>query len=110
MILDNNYPFQLHAGYDPSLGGYHIYILGRTSEGSPLRGVLHWEERHEATYSPPTLFLRPEEAQQLFNELWHTGLRPQEGAGSVAEADALRSHISDLRRIAFKLLDIEGKS
>lgn len=41
-------------------------------------------------------------ASQLFEELWRLGFRPKNGESSLAHVDAMRAHISDLRRIVFK--------
>ena len=50
----------------------------------------------------PTLQIGRDDAQQLMNELWRIGLRPRDGAGSLAHVDAQRAHLDDMRRLVFK--------
>ena len=59
------------------------------------------------TAREPTLSLEPEEAQSLFNALWDSGLRPQDGQGGMAHTTAQAAHIADLRAIALKKCGIE---
>lgn len=56
----------------------------------------------------PSLDLRRHEAQQLMNELWRIGLRPRDGRGAPADVDHLEKHIDDLRKIAFKVLEVRN--
>ncbi len=46
--------------------------------------------------------LTPEEAQQFMDELWRTGIRPTEGAGSVGQLAAVNRHLEDMRTLVFK--------
>jgi hypothetical protein len=39
------------------------------------------------------------------DELWRVGLRPTEGSGSAGSLAATERHLSDMQRIAFKLLE-----
>lgn len=54
----------------------------------------------------PTITLSMTEAQKLMDELWHAGLRPTEGTGSAGALAAVQKHLEDMRKIAFKGLDI----
>ena len=49
--------------------------------------------------------LMPEEAQQLFNQLWILGYRPADGTGDAGHVAALKDHLADMRRIAFQVVD-----
>lgn len=49
-----------------------------------------------------SLSLTPEEAQQFMDELWRTGIRPTEGAGSVGQLAAIERHLEDMRTLVFK--------
>ena len=51
--------------------------------------------------------LRPEEAQELMDELYRCGLRPTEGAGSAGQMAAVQQHLKDMRTIAFDRLKIK---
>jgi len=59
-----------------------------------------------AVVSNPTLRLTGDEAQQIMNALWDTGLRPNNGTGAVAHTEALEAHLADMRTIAFNRLKI----
>lgn len=48
------------------------------------------------------MLLEHEHAQQLLDELWRLGLRPRDGAGSLAHVEATRAHLDDMRRLVFK--------
>lgn len=49
----------------------------------------------------PTLRLTPGEAQQLIDQLWRTGIRPTEGAGSVGQLQATERHLEDMCTLVF---------
>lgn len=51
---------------------------------------------------PPAFSLSPEDAQQFMDELWRTGIRPTEGAGSVGQLAAVSRHLEDMRTLVFK--------
>lgn len=53
----------------------------------------------------PTMELSVQEAQCLMDELWRCGLRPTEGTGSAGALAAVEKHLSDMRQIAFDLLN-----
>lgn len=55
----------------------------------------------EGAAAPPTFALDMDTAQGVMNQLWSMGLRPRDGAGSLAHVDAMKDHLDDLRRIAF---------
>lgn len=54
----------------------------------------------------PTLNISHEEAQNLIDGLWDIGIRPSRYHGS-GETESMGKHINDLRKVAFKLLNIE---
>ena len=75
--------------------------------------VLQTIEYASVPYTPgemvePTLVFKFEEAQQLMQELWDAGFRPNNGAGSTAEATALQKHIQFAEFVATTLL--KGKA
>lgn len=74
--------------------GHRKVSLGTTIEMHPLD--------ESGVFMPqPTLTLRPDEAQQFMDELWRTGIRPTEGAGSVGQMAATEKHLEDMRRLVF---------
>lgn len=56
----------------------------------------------------PTMTLRPEDAQQLMDQLWSCGLRPTEGSGSAGSLAATERHLKDMQRLTFALLKDQG--
>lgn len=44
----------------------------------------------------------PDEAQQIMDQLWLAGIRPQDGRGSGAQVEALQDHLGDLRTLLWK--------
>lgn len=50
---------------------------------------------------PDGLQLSSDDVQQIMDELWRNGVRPRDGAGSLAHVDAQRAHLEDMRRLVF---------
>ena len=59
-------------------------------------------EKGSFVSSDTGLFLTSDDAQQLMNELWRVGMRPRDGAGSLAQVEATKAHLEDMRRLVFK--------
>lgn len=55
----------------------------------------------------PFLTLTAEQAQQIVDAFWKAGIQPSNGAGSVGQLAATERHLADIRKIAFKKLDIK---
>lgn len=75
----------------------------RLAVAQPINLELVEQSRH-AMIDAPTLQLHGESAQSLLQALWDAGLRPNDGAGSGAEAAALRKHIAFAERMADQLI------
>lgn len=67
-----------------------------------------WHQEPEGKRVDPTLCLDLTAAQTLMDDLWNAGLRPTEGSGSAGSLRSTEKHLADMRKIAFKGLDIEG--
>lgn len=50
----------------------------------------------------PSLEISIMAAQTLMDDLWHSGLRPSEGSGSVGQLKATQDHLKDMRRLVFE--------
>jgi hypothetical protein len=81
----------------------HETGLRSVAEPVQMRVVDHGEQ-----VMTPTFSLRPDEAQQLMDELWRCGLRPTEGSGSAGSLAATERHLKDMQAIAMGLLRKEG--
>lgn len=102
--------FYIHQAF--ARGALGVNIVGRENRttliGQPIQLVEVPPDEiyvgHEAAF-----YLRPDEAQNLMDELWRCGVRPSEGAGSAGSLRQAESHIASLRAIAFKLAGVEGR-
>jgi hypothetical protein len=68
-----------------------------------------FEQRDNAVLVEPFLKLTREAAQTLLDDLWHCGLRPSDGTGSVGQLQATEKHLEDMRRIAFQFIGTQEK-
>ena len=62
------------------------------------------EQSQQSVIAEPTLILYDTQGQELMQALWDAGLRPNDGARSGAQAQALLKHIAFAERIADGLL------
>ena len=68
---------------------------------------IEFEERQPfETDGVPTLSLDQNMAQKLMDDLWTCGVRPSEGTGSAGAMAATQDHLKDMKKIAFKKLNI----
>ena len=79
---------------------YHV-VEGRN--GCPdqfvtFEATAHEIEPHLMNPHGPSWAWSEVEAQQIMDELWRTGIRPQDGRGSGAQVEAMQVHLHDLRR------------
>lgn len=110
----NNLKFHISRNsiFETSLG---LHFWGRTGDGKLILAepiLFKVQEDLSATvgmYRPPELPMTIEQAQQLMDELWHVGLRPSEGTGSAGSLAATQKHLSDMRSIVEKTLNVALK-
>lgn len=57
--------------------------------------------------SPPMLQIRPEQAQNLMDELWTVGFRPTQGQQSEGQMGATTNHLNDMRAIVSALAKVQ---
>jgi len=69
----------------------------------PMEFTMELQSRH-AVINEPTLRLRGDQGQSLMQALWDAGLRPNDGAGSGAEVQAIKNHAAFAERVADRLL------
>ncbi len=100
-----------HAQYNIARGGYELMgFEERDGRRMVMRGEITVTDYEPGSYiSEPTLTFTEDEAQQIMNELWNTGLRPKNGAGAVAHTESLQAHLEDLRTVAFHALKIDKR-
>ncbi|NBW23759.1 MAG: hypothetical protein EBR82_89020 [Caulobacteraceae bacterium] len=95
-------PIKARATSAPWWNG--VEILFR--QGNSFGVSIQMEEKPAGVMVEPTVRISINEAQTLMDDLWNCGLRPTEGTGSAGAMKAVESHVNDLRKIAFKALDI----
>jgi hypothetical protein len=71
---------------------------------------VEFEAVENGAWVEPTMVLGHDEAQQLIDELWRSGLRPTEGAGSAGQLASTERHLADMRAIAFHKLGVPEKT
>jgi hypothetical protein len=51
--------------------------------------------------------LSDEEAKNLMDELWQTGVRPSSGEGNAGQLGATEKHLNDMRKIVSSKLEVD---
>ena len=100
-------PFYVH--YDPAWMGYAFHIVGKDPyNGKRYVPKVEWEEVDNTTvvYHAAPFILNETELQGLADALWAAGIRPSATKQEV-NLKSLENHIADLRKIAFKSLEID---
>ena len=88
---------------------YDIYLFNMSKDPDTIyvaQPLTMKQSSRGGEYHPPFVSLSESDAAQLMDRLWNAGVRPSNGAGSHATHEALNNHLEDLRRVAFKLLEI----
>lgn len=57
--------------------------------------------------APPMLQIRPEQAQNLMDELWTVGFRPTQGQQSEGQMGATTNHLNDMRALVSALAKVQ---
>lgn len=94
---------EVRAASSPWYSSIEFVIYNGTTAGK----AIEFEECKYREQVKPTFSVPREAAQVLMDDLWNSGLRPTEGTGSAGSLRATEKHVDDLRKIAFKVLDIE---
>jgi hypothetical protein len=95
---------QIHPEFSYCTGYYNLHIV---SEREPDRlqvgaEIIFKDIQPGEMYPPCPLQMPRHEAQQFFDRLWASGLRPSEARDTAGMTEAMKAHIEDLRRVAFK--------
>ena len=77
------------------------------TQGDRIAASITMEKHDQEAMCSPTFSIGETEAQELIDALWSAGFRPSEGSGSAGSLKATEKHLSDMRRIAMKSLEIE---
>lgn len=91
----------------PFMRNVELYIRGYGfKEGVYDLKSVEWQEVSYSESPTESFILSYETAQELMNSLWECGLRPAQGMGSVGQLETMKDHLEDMRKIAFKFLEI----
>ncbi|MEM6885418.1 MAG: hypothetical protein AAF571_10330 [Verrucomicrobiota bacterium] len=85
--------------------GYDLYLMDR--ESKTIAKDVVFEKVEEGYVRPPTLTVSETSAQTLMDDLWASGVRPTEGAGSAGAMRATEKHLSDMRAIVSDKLKVK---
>ena len=99
-----NKTLELRAQSAPWNSGVQIVISDQ--DGFPAVKI-EYGTLDDGVEQPVPLSIGRTEAQVLMDDLWHCGYRPTEGTGSAGSLMATEKHLADMRKIAFKQLDME---
>lgn len=103
----------IRASKEKSFDGIGIFIFEK-GEGKVYQGKITFEEvDNKVERIEETLFASEYDLcqsnnmpQVLMDDLWECGIRPSEGQGSAGQLRAVENHLSDMRKITFKKLEI----
>ena len=65
------------------------------------------EAKADGVIKEPSVRLSEEAAQRLMDQLWIAGVRPSDGEGNIGQIGAVKAHLEDMRKIAFKKLGMK---
>lgn len=85
---------ELRAGVETDHGGFAV------------AQSLNMVDLPAGQQADPFMRLKPEDAQQLMDELWRCGIRPSQEEGSTGQAAATQRHLDDMRTLAFHALKV----
>lgn len=89
--------------------GLHIWEMGGEGKVAVMQpAVFQTLTEEQAVRDPwlPGVYLSREAAQQVMNDLWNAGVRPENGVDFQATVEAQKAHIKDLQEINHRLLEL----
>ena len=95
---------QVRAVSAPWHNGIHLQVR----QGSYVGTSVNMKDSCDGELIDPTISIGLDEAQTLMDDLWQAGFRPTEGSGSAGSLRATEKHLTDMRKIAFKQMDMES--
>lgn len=87
-----------------------VVFMFRHASGKPIKPLEFSVDNdiQDGYMVEPTFRLRRDDAQELMQELWRLGYRPNNGESTVAHIDALKYHLEDMRKLAFRKVKGRG--
>lgn len=102
---------RIRAMYDPTWAAVGIHIINEPIDHAPREiqvvtdFIVTAIDRGKAT--PPICYLQDQKAQQLMDDLWAAGFRPQSMRYSDLTFEAQGKHLNDMRAIVATKLNIK---
>lgn len=96
--------YKIHCSRDYSWDKIAVTIAKRnllTRELQILKPLEFEKSDPTQIMGPPSLMLTNDEAQELMENLWASGIRPNEDIGSTGQVSALKYHLEDMRKLVF---------
>lgn len=87
------------------MDGYDFLVCDLSFDGSihAIGTVVEMKKHEPGTFiGQGTFQLDQKNAQALMNEMWAAGLRPTEAKYPQGEINAMKEHLSDMRKLVFK--------
>ena len=98
---------KIRAEKIPFHRGVSFYIF--RDDGRKIAAIkeIVWKEIKENERIPDSsmLTLSDKCAQELFDNLWHAGFRPESQEGNEGALKATQNHLEDMRKMVFDYLD-----
>ena len=98
--MTTNEPVALRAHAAPWHEGVNLLVRHALHRNAMVSRVV-FEDVEDGVSAGPTFWLSLQDAQTLMDDLWQSGLRPTEGAGSAGAMAAQRRHLDDMRTLLF---------
>lgn len=110
-----NLRFAFRVEYSPTQDTYQFFAFDRdpalAAQGkiAPASPIIFKAIDPGERITEPALTMSKDAAQQLFDELWRSGFRPQR-EGSAGQLEAVTAHLQDQRAICGRLFDLVEQS
>jgi hypothetical protein len=89
--------------------GFNLRILRLDACGEPVAEAgpaVFTAVEQGAAIGEPVTRLDKDACQQMMDELWNLGFRPERGEMSVGQVAATNAHLQDMRTLAFAKLGV----
>lgn len=99
IFIQSGIPFGI-MDYNVYLATFDSFTRKATGFVRPL--IIDAVEHSSGLSGEPAFRLSEATCQNLFDQLWRDGFRPKDGTGNSGHVEALKYHLEDMRKLAFK--------
>lgn len=89
--------------------GVELHVLGRTNDNKRqvrIKDITYKEYDSEEDVNSPPIMVDEDAAQQLMDDLWLSGIRPNKTIHGDSDKEDIKNHLEDMRRIVFQGITI----